>query len=104
MHWVELVGIDMADSKLRARLADVGGTVIPGSPAAFGRLITEEIGKWGKVVKFSGPSQSDPENLTMAPPNIPQRPVPQILPALARMRRAGGDARYRSNENGSAKA
>jgi len=77
MHWVELVGIDMADSKLRARLADLGGTVIPGSPAAFGRLITEEIGKWGKVVKFSGPSQSDPENLTMAAPNIPQRPVPQ---------------------------
>jgi len=48
------INAGLADSKLRARLADVGGTVIPGSPAAFGRLITEEIEKWGKVVKFSG--------------------------------------------------
>ena len=48
------INAGLADSKLRARLADVGGTVIPGSPAAFGTLITEEIEKWGKVVKFSG--------------------------------------------------
>jgi tripartite-type tricarboxylate transporter receptor subunit TctC len=48
------INVGLADSKLRARLADLGGTVIPGSPAAFGRLITEEIEKWGKVVKFSG--------------------------------------------------
>jgi len=48
------INAGLADSKLRARLADVGGTVIPGSPAAFGRLITEEIEKWGNVVKFSG--------------------------------------------------
>jgi tripartite-type tricarboxylate transporter receptor subunit TctC len=48
------INVGLADSKLRARLADLGGTVIPGSPAAFGRLITEEIEKWGKVVQFSG--------------------------------------------------
>jgi tripartite-type tricarboxylate transporter receptor subunit TctC len=48
------INVGLADSKLRARLADLGGTVIPGSPAAFGRLITEEIEKWGEVVKFSG--------------------------------------------------
>ena len=31
-----------------------GGTVIPGSPADFGKLVADEIDKWGKVVKFSG--------------------------------------------------
>jgi hypothetical protein len=35
-------------------LRDLGGTVLPGSPADFGRLIAEETKKWGKVVKFSG--------------------------------------------------
>ena len=44
----------MADSKLRARLADLRGTVIPGSPADFGKIVAEEIEKWGKVVRFSG--------------------------------------------------
>jgi hypothetical protein len=36
------------------RLAELGGTVIPGSPADFGKLVADEIDKWGKVVKFSG--------------------------------------------------
>ena len=44
----------LADAGVRARLADLGGTVIPGSPADFGKLVAEEIEKWGKVVKFSG--------------------------------------------------
>jgi tripartite-type tricarboxylate transporter receptor subunit TctC len=48
------INAGLADSKLRARLADLGGTVIPGSPADFGKLIAEEIEKWGKVVRFSG--------------------------------------------------
>jgi hypothetical protein len=39
---------------LKARFADLGATVIPGSPAAFGKLIAEETEKWAKVVKFSG--------------------------------------------------
>jgi hypothetical protein len=39
---------------MKARLADLGGTVLPGSPADFGKLIAEETEKWGKVVKFSG--------------------------------------------------
>ena len=34
------INAGLADSKLRGRLADLGGTVIPGSPAAFGRLDT----------------------------------------------------------------
>jgi tripartite-type tricarboxylate transporter receptor subunit TctC len=44
----------LADPKIRARLADMGSTVLPGSPADFGKFIVEETGKWGKVVKFSG--------------------------------------------------
>ena len=44
----------LADAKIKARLADLGGTTIPGSPSAFGKLVAEEIEKWGKVVKFSG--------------------------------------------------
>jgi hypothetical protein len=43
----------LADPKIKA-LADLGGTVIPGSPADFGKLVADEIEKWGKVVKFSG--------------------------------------------------
>jgi tripartite-type tricarboxylate transporter receptor subunit TctC len=44
----------LADSKTRARLADLGGIVQAGSPADFGKLIAEETEKWAKVVKFSG--------------------------------------------------
>ena len=44
----------LADPKIKARLADLGGTVLAGSPADFGKLIAEETEKWGKVVKFSG--------------------------------------------------
>jgi tripartite-type tricarboxylate transporter receptor subunit TctC len=44
----------LADPAIRARLADLGSTVLPGSPAAFGKLLAEETDKWAKVVKFSG--------------------------------------------------
>jgi hypothetical protein len=39
---------------LKARFADLGGTVLPGSPANFGKLIADDTEKWGKVVKLSG--------------------------------------------------
>src|SRR5947209_16577211 len=42
------------DPKMKPRLADLGGTVLSGTPADFGRLLAEEVEKWGKVVKFSG--------------------------------------------------
>ena len=41
----------LADRKLVARLAELGAMVLPGSPADFGRLITEETEKWGKVIR-----------------------------------------------------
>ena len=43
----------LADPKIKARLADLGGTVLAGSPADFGKLIADETEKWGKVVKFA---------------------------------------------------
>ena len=43
----------LADPKMKAAIADLGGTVLTGSPADFGKLIAEETEKWGKVVKFA---------------------------------------------------
>ena len=41
----------LANPKIKARLADLGGTVLTLSPGDFGKLIAEEIDKWGKVVR-----------------------------------------------------
>ena len=41
----------LADLRMKARLADLGGTVISGSPTDFGKLIAEETDKWGKVIR-----------------------------------------------------
>jgi tripartite-type tricarboxylate transporter receptor subunit TctC len=48
------INAGLADPKIKARIADLGNTVMSGSPADFGELIAEETGKWAKVVKFSG--------------------------------------------------
>ena len=45
------INAGLADPKLMARLADLGGTVLPGSPADFGKLIVDETEKWGKVIR-----------------------------------------------------
>jgi hypothetical protein len=42
------------DPKLKRRIADLGGKVLPSSPADFGKIIADDTEKWGKVVKFSG--------------------------------------------------
>jgi len=44
----------LADPKVKARLADLGGTPLAGSPADFGKLIADETEKWAKVIKFAG--------------------------------------------------
>jgi tripartite-type tricarboxylate transporter receptor subunit TctC len=44
----------LADPTMKARLADLGGSVLAGSAADFGQLIADETEKWAKVVKFSG--------------------------------------------------
>jgi len=44
----------LADPKLQALLADLGGTAMMGSPADFGKFIADETEKWSKVVKLVG--------------------------------------------------
>jgi tripartite-type tricarboxylate transporter receptor subunit TctC len=41
----------LADPTMKARLADLGGSVLAGSAADFGKLITEETDKWAKVIR-----------------------------------------------------
>jgi len=48
------INAGLADPKLKARLADLGGTPLVGSPAEFGKLIGEDIEKWAKVIQFAG--------------------------------------------------
>jgi tripartite-type tricarboxylate transporter receptor subunit TctC len=44
----------LKDPKLVARLADLGGAPMPGTPADFGKVMADEVAKWKKVVEFSG--------------------------------------------------
>lgn len=48
------INAGLADAGLKAKLADLGGTAIPGSPRDFGQLIAAEIEKCARVVKFAG--------------------------------------------------
>src|SRR5262249_35670685 len=41
----------LADPNMKARIADLGGTVLTGSPTDFGKFIADETEKWGKVIK-----------------------------------------------------
>jgi tripartite-type tricarboxylate transporter receptor subunit TctC len=45
------INAGLADSKMRARFADLGGTVLPGSSGDFGNIIAAETEKWGKVIR-----------------------------------------------------
>jgi tripartite-type tricarboxylate transporter receptor subunit TctC len=45
------INAGLADPTFKARLADLGGTMLPGSPADFGKLIADETEKWGKVIR-----------------------------------------------------
>jgi tripartite-type tricarboxylate transporter receptor subunit TctC len=45
------VNAALDDPKMKARLADLGGVTLPGSPAEFGKLIAEETDKWGNVIR-----------------------------------------------------
>src|SRR5271169_314021 len=48
------INAGLADIKLRSRFTDIGGRVMTGSAADFGKLIADETAKWAKVVEFSG--------------------------------------------------
>jgi tripartite-type tricarboxylate transporter receptor subunit TctC len=45
------INAGLADPNMKARLVDLGGTVLAGSPVDFGKLIAEETEKWGKVIR-----------------------------------------------------
>jgi tripartite-type tricarboxylate transporter receptor subunit TctC len=45
------INAGLTDAKLKARIAELGGTALAGSPADFGRLIADETEKWGKVIR-----------------------------------------------------
>jgi tripartite-type tricarboxylate transporter receptor subunit TctC len=45
------INAGLADPKMKAQFADLGSTVLPGSPADFGKLIADETEKWGKVIR-----------------------------------------------------
>jgi tripartite-type tricarboxylate transporter receptor subunit TctC len=48
------VNAGLADSTLKARLADLGEVAVPMTPADFAKFIAEETAKWAKVIKFAG--------------------------------------------------
>ena len=48
------INAGLTDPKIKARLADVGGTPLVGSPADFRKLIADETEKWAKVIKSAG--------------------------------------------------
>jgi len=50
------INAGLADPKVKARLAELGGMLVPGSPADFGKLVAAETDKWAKVIKEGGVS------------------------------------------------
>ena len=48
------INAGLADPSIKARIAGLGATVLPGPPADFGKLITDEAEKWAKVIRFAG--------------------------------------------------
>jgi tripartite-type tricarboxylate transporter receptor subunit TctC len=51
-----LVNEALADPGMQAKLADLGGVLIPGTPEDFGKVIADETAKWAKVVQATGAS------------------------------------------------
>ena len=47
------VNVSIADANLKTKLANLAGTVLAGSPADFGKLISDETEKWGKVIRVA---------------------------------------------------
>jgi tripartite-type tricarboxylate transporter receptor subunit TctC len=47
----QAINAGLADPTMQARLADLGGTPIPGSPDDYGKLLAAEVEKWAKVIR-----------------------------------------------------
>ena len=50
----EALNAALADPGIKARIVDLGGEILGGSPAAFGKFVADEVEKWAKVIKFAG--------------------------------------------------
>jgi tripartite-type tricarboxylate transporter receptor subunit TctC len=48
------INAGLADPKIRAQLANLGASELPGSPADYAKLVADETAKWAKVVRFAG--------------------------------------------------
>jgi tripartite-type tricarboxylate transporter receptor subunit TctC len=48
------INAGLANPNIKARLAELGGMLIPGTPQDFGKLVAEETEKWAKVIKAGG--------------------------------------------------
>jgi tripartite-type tricarboxylate transporter receptor subunit TctC len=48
------INAGLADAKIKARITELGASVLAGSPADFAKMLSDETEKWGKVVKASG--------------------------------------------------
>ncbi len=48
------INAGLADADFKAKLAELGGKPFPGTPADWGKFITAETEKWGKVVREAG--------------------------------------------------
>ena len=52
------INTSLADPAIKARLTDLGATALPGTPAAFSKLVTQDTERWAKVIKFAHISAS----------------------------------------------
>jgi tripartite-type tricarboxylate transporter receptor subunit TctC len=50
----QTINAGLADATIKARIADMGGMLLAGSPADFGKLVADETAKWGKVIRDAG--------------------------------------------------
>lgn len=50
----QAINAGLADATLKTRIADMGGMLLTGSPAEFGKLIADETSKWSKVIRDAG--------------------------------------------------
>jgi tripartite-type tricarboxylate transporter receptor subunit TctC len=48
------INAGLSDPKLKAQLTDLSATVLPGTPADFGKLIADETEKWRKLIQAAG--------------------------------------------------
>src|SRR5262249_58722204 len=83
----EAINAGLADPKIKARLAEFGGTPFVGSPADFGKLIADDSEKWGKVIRALNirRTEADPLSIFHNVPFcecVPMTAVGHVIPAI----------------------